>query len=147
LAFHEKAISLYRNAYKCILNKENKLNIKTEINKIAKNTIHEYEPKNLIKFKGSQMQLKRRSLSESSISLMSNDQKNTGSNLRNSKQIRATKFYSKDSNYGSSSSSITCNNNNIHNILLRKQANSLKFDQCLDLSDDDDVEKFLNSLA
>jgi hypothetical protein len=86
------------------------------------------------------MQLKRRSLSESSVSLMSNDQINTGINLRRLKQIKVAKFYSKDSNYSSSSSSITYNNNinNINNILLRKQANSLKFDQLLVSSDDDD---------
>jgi hypothetical protein len=87
------------------------------------------------------MQLKRRSLSESSVSLMSNDQINTGINLRRLKQIKVAKFYSKDSNYSSSSSSITYNNNinNINNILLRKQANSLKFDQLLVSSDDDDI--------
>lgn len=84
------------------------------------------------------MQLKRRSLSESSVSLMSNDQINTGINLRRLKQIKVAKFYSKDSNYSSSSSSITYNNNinNINNILLRKQANSLKL---LVSSDDDDI--------
>jgi hypothetical protein len=53
----------------------------------------------------------------------------------------ADRAFVQDSNYSSSSSSITYNNNinNINNILLRKQANSLKFDQLLVSSDDDDI--------
>lgn len=138
MSFHDKAIKLYTNAYKCLINKETKIDMKYEINRITKQL---YSTNLTTKTETTNnnfqtLKVNRRSLSESSLSVVSSDSRQIINNHRRCRNLRNTKFFSKDSNYSSSSSSSLACNTNVTNKNL-----SIKKEHRLTSSEEDLLSK------